>query len=732
MRVLRTILLSLLAVILIVASVFLTIDGNLSRLTGWYRFEKGGLIFRDQQAQFPKVNWMRVADLHDTIEARRERDGSWWICSPFHDRMDPRAVNLILNFTAQTSLVDTLPYTRELRRRLREFGVESAPVRITLKEQGKGASDRTIARYTLGSTSPWLADVGDGRSVTPTTYMRTDFYGRDKRVHVVTGNILSLFQEGLHKLRDQSPLRFEAEHVLSVSLRRPGGVPLVLERRGSGWFLSAPTPARADAAQVEALLSNLAGLRAVKTESAENVRLPEIPEEDLLQISLSLQGRTEPVVLSIYPAEGEGEPSVQRAVVSDRPAVFTLKAARTVSLRGAWTRVLGEAFRLPVLPKAAWSEIRSRDREVAVSELELDPEDLRSRQFAEFKPEDIERALIRFKFSEFPLRLLLIPADKVGRMDDHWMVSASGRAFIEAAPERVDAFLKSFSQLPVAGFAADARSESERRACMEQYGLSDPAYIVIFARKPCPLRAHVFGYSVPLIRDRSPLTFLFGRAADGEGHMAWYGMAEGSDSIYRVRPRLVSFLSMSEDAWKSRRMCSFALSNVKSVSLRYQKATLRLDYDYLGETWTGTLDGEDVTARVNPNRANYYLKTLQTLQVGNWLDSSDGEALDALRNPVFSVSLSLEIPDYSNAESIVVEGHEGDLFSEGDSEIDKRLRDAALTRRTIRRKTVTIEIAPSEEMGKNSFFYGRIRETGQLFMLPVDRALRLDGGVLDM
>lgn len=731
MRILRTVLLCILTVILITASVFLTIDGNLARLTGWYRFEKGGLIFRDCQTDLQHVNWMRIADLHDTMEIRMEADGSWWIFKPFCDRMDPNAARRILDFTAQSRLVDTLPYTKELRGNLREFGVEAAPIRITLKERKKGSSDHTVARYTLGSTSPWLADVGDGKSVIPTTYLRTDFYGRDKRIHVVTGNILSLFGEGLDKLRDQSPLRFEPEQVQRLTIQNPKQAPLTLEKLNENWQILSPMNAPADSEKTEAFLRDLSRLQALKITPAESSSLPNIPEEECLKITLYQRGSNRPLTLTVYPPSGNGASAVCQAVASDRPSVFTLKAEANVSLRGAWARVLAEAFRAPVLPQEMWAKIRSGNREITVADIKRTPDDLRSHRFCNLKADDVSRVLLRFKYSTAPLRLLLIPADKVGRMDDHWMVSAAALPFTEADPDRIEMFLKSFSQIPVAGFQVDATDKNEMETALRQYGLTDPHYIVIFALKSCPLRTHVFGYSVPLIKDRSPRTFLFGRATDASGNAAWYGMEEGDSHIYRISPKLTGFFSMSEAVWKSKQLCDFSLSNVKTVTLRYQKAPLCLTYDYLGESWTGTLNGEDVTPRINPNRANYYLKTLQSLQVGNWLDASDETALKALQNPAFSVSLSLEIPDYSQAEGIIMDGHDADIFNEGDSEIDRKMREAAVGQRSIRKKTITIEISPSENKGGKGFFYGRIKETGQLFMLPVDRAIQLDAGVLD-
>jgi hypothetical protein len=46
------------------------------------------------------------------------------------------------------------------------------------------------------------------------------------------------------------------------------------------------------------------------------------------------------------------------------------------------------------------------------------------------------------------------------------------------------------------------------------------------------------------------------------------------------------------------------------------------------------------------------------MRVSQWLDADDEEALQALKNPAFRVRLDLEITDYSDAESTLIEQEE--------------------------------------------------------------------------
>ena len=161
----------------------------------------------------------------------------------------------------------------------------------------------------------------------------------------------------------------------------------------------------------------------------------------------------------------------------------------------------------------------------------------------------------------------------------------------------------------------------------------------------------------------------------------------------------------------------------------------------------GTLGDEDITLRINSHRTNYYVRRLQDIRVKQWLEPTDEEALDELKNPVFSVSLDLEIIDYSGVEKIVVKQKENEegpapvgadnhretvekLLSDED-ESGRIFRDIAFGDKHTEKKTITIEIAPSGMRSAKPYFYGRIRETGELFILSYDDAQSLGGSLLD-
>ncbi len=756
-RIIPTLLLGSLAGLSVTAAAFLAIDGNLARLTGWYRYEVGMPLFSEENTnQLGAVNWMRISDLHDRIECARESDGTWWITSPFHDRMSPVAAQAIFSFTAKARVIDTLPLNSTTRGSLREFGVESSPHTITLKVPSGDKDMSTIARYTLGSASPWLADGGDGETLLPTTYLRTDFYGRDKRIHVVSGNILSIFKDGLSALRDPHPLLFDSESVLGISLSGPsvklpvGAEAISLSRLSaeSPWNLSAPTPAAAEQDNVDTLISRLASLEAIRVDEPEEVGPLGEPE---LTISLTGTWGEEAKVLHLYrpflsPVDDQ---QLCYATVSDRKAVFTLQVEPRVRRRGSYARIVNATCSLPVLPEKVLAELKTGMGSVYTGDLPTSMEKLRSMRFADIDTKDVGRVSLRSRFDAHPVRLILIPGDAENQVEDTWMFSAAGTRYAEAETEVVRQFLSGLSEIPVEEILEDIPPGGDVLAVMQKYGLTDPDYVLSVLPRPCALRAVLFGVDLPLVRDRSPRSFYIKRYRHPEtGRGQWVGMEVGGSSICRLSTRLTRRFSMQPERWKKRNIANFPISALRRLTLGFQEAPLVLDYDYIGESWSGSIKGEDVTPRINPHRAEYYVRQLQKVRAAQWLDREDEHALNALKRPVFSVKLELELTDYSDVDAVTIDspvdvneselqaagGEHEEVVKEllsGSGEIDEQMRRMALSERKTHKQTITFEIAPTNNLGDHPHFYGRIVETGELFMLNFADAQGLAGNILD-
>ncbi len=754
-KTLVTLVLLVLALLSVGAAILLYVDGSLARLTGRYHFRPGMSLFPPENLKhLSDVSWMRINDLHDRIECEREANGSWWIVSPFRDRMSPEAVQAILQFTATARLVDTLPLNHTTRASMREFGVETSPHTITLKMPVGRGEHTTLARYTLGSASPWLADAGDGESLLPTTYLRTNFYGRDKRIHVVSGNILSIFKNGLQGLRDAHPVHIDPESVLEVRIEQTSGPdtpekpPLTITRDSaqSPWVICSPTLTEANQDKVESMLAALSRLRAIRIEDEEEVQLTEQPT---MKIRFTHEdGRTEE--LSVYapftsPSDGQ---LLCHATAQGRPVVFTLAAEPRVSRRGGYASIVNGIFTLPVLPPDVQVQVRNSLQLVYWADIPLTLAELRSTHFADITAKDVDKVVVRSRFYPYPLRLRLIPGDSEGQVSDVWMYSAEGQPFAEADPVVVTTFLNSLRNVPVEEFVRDISPEERPQTIESEYGLGSPDYLMMVQPRECTVRAVLFGEDLPLVRDRAARVFRMKRQRE-DGRIFWVGMEQNSHSVCRLSSSMMKLFSFSSENWRKRNLTQFPISSLRTLTLHYLRETLVLHYDYIGESWTGTLGEEDVTPRINPNRTDYYVHHLQNIRVKQWLPKTDEDALQVLKHPVFSVVLDLEITDYSDLEEIVIQdtggGEQPEVKPKGNTsgteyakemltektETDRAFREIATGRRKVERKTITIEIAPIDPADKQTAFYGRIREDGSLFMLDFEDAQGLDGQLLD-
>lgn len=744
MRILPTILLSILAAGAVTMATFLAIDGNLARITGWYRFEPGMPLFSEENMHhLNEVCWMRIQDLHDEIVCAKDEQGTWWIIKPFKDRLAPSVVEAIFGFTVNARLVDTLPLNNITRGNMREFGVETSPHRITLKRPDGKDRLTTVARYTLGSTSPWLADAGDGETLLPTTYLRTNFYGRDKRIHVVSGNILHIFKDGLEALRDSSPLQFEADDLrgISISYSDASKPELRLSRISAEvpWSVVSPVITGADDDKVADLVRCLLNIRAIRVEDAIEVNLKGKPV-----FSIRLEGTwgekaREICIYESFTQEGD-EQKYCHATVNDRPVVFTLQAEPRTSHSGSYARLIKAVCELPVLPQKAMAQVRMANKRIAVSEMPLTLSELRSMKFTDLDTRDVARFSLRTTRGHGAVRMLLIPGDDESKVEDTWMFATAGSRYQKAESGQVNRFLNGLSNIPVEKVVADAAPGEDMAPLLAQYGLNDPDYVLTVLPRPCMVRATLFGHDLPMVKDRLPRTFLLRRFSDPvSGRRAWYGSELGSNSVCLLSTRFTRMLSLRTEKWKDRNLLNFPISAVRRLTLDFQQAPLVLDYEYMGETWSGTLKGEDITPRINPHRAAFYLRQLQKLKVAQWLDQSDEDALAALSNPAFSVKLELEMTDYSDAESTVIEQAEdisnepADMLQESSEDADAAiLRSLATMERKTHSVTRTLQITPAAYNSDRPFFYGRVLETGQLFILPFEDAQSLAGDFLDM
>jgi hypothetical protein len=172
---------------------------------------------------------------------------------------------------------------------------------------------------------------------------------------VVSGNILSVFKDGLESLRDPYPVQIDQDLLRSITITTTNEEkPLRLSRISAEapWTIVAPVLTSADEDNVNKLVTNLQNLRAIRVEDAIEVSVPETP---VCTIRLEGDwGETAREIRFFEPFTQTGdEQKYCLATVNDRPVVFTLQAEPRSTMSGNYSRLVSEICKLPVLPICA-------------------------------------------------------------------------------------------------------------------------------------------------------------------------------------------------------------------------------------------------------------------------------------------------------------------------------------------------------------------------------------------
>lgn len=684
MRILRFILLVLVTLAAIGAAVLLTIDGNLSRIIGRTAFSSGERLFPYTKEEMNEISWMRINCGGDMAEFRRRPNGVWWGEKPWDDRMDPRAAAAILQYTYSTSIVDALPLHKIDSASLKEFGVKTTPITITLKEMSAdGRRSSTVARYTLGSTAPWLVDDPENQTADDTTYMQTDFYGRDSRILVGTGNILPLFKSGIRQLRDHRPLLIHPAMPASIEINNKGQR-IALERPSpdprTPWKITYPLPLDTDPQMMNVLLGTLQKLTAVRVYDPEETSVPDMTDDQVTSVSIrnftgrlagdgkSLAVEEKPVTLRIYPpSDNSNLAELVKATVSDRKAVFEL------------AQTTGSNKEVP-----------------GVRNIPLDLNLLRSKQLTDIGDYKITGLSIRRSLQDYPTIVRFVQGDEKTGQQPTWMYTAEGSRYQEVNPDHLVSLLKTVKTGNVAGFASDKATD------LSVYGLDNPLLTLTMSLLPKPNE-----------KPRPPVIVFFSKGTDG----SWYARQSGKPTVVMLDNEYMKNFTANALAWKKKILLSFNRYNLKEMHLERigSGGPLVLKFDRLDDSWTASKDGRDETLNINPNRANRYLDELEKMEVASWLPYTNPEAREALKKPVFRLKLVIQVyKDVSRQERQEVTGKDGVTFS-AEPEMEE--------------KTISMEIAPAGEAGFSRFYYGKINTTPYYFILNMD-SVRLLGASL--
>lgn len=441
------------------------------------------------------------------------------------------------------------------------------------------ASGESLARFRLGRRTPWLdLTEAENPQPIPTTYLLPLERGRKSHVYAATGDLTPLFKDGFRHLRDHRPFYFNPLTLGKIRIRTAeGGLTLGRATPTAPWRITKPLDLPTDPAAVKTLLEGLFELQSTKLADRAEVTLPsESDSSRNTQIALIPFGGETETVLDILPPETP-ESRETLATVSDRPAaVLTLP-------------------------------LKSEPEIVSIPDLPLTVNDLRDPTLTNLNIGSIRGIAIETATTPTILISRQPPAP--------WTATINGNEQ-PANEQRLFNLLKAVTETRALSFETDAAPED-----LSPWGLHRPILTLTF-----------------LAENNQTLAISFG--LDNRGGL--FAKRKASPTVMRIEDSFLEKVAVKPQDWRHSRLWS--LSKVDLTSLvRTEEGSppLELAYNDLAETaWKARRDGNDVTADLDPLRANFVLAALENLQVSRWLAPTDEAAAVVLAKPFLTFAIT--------------------------------------------------------------------------------------------
>ncbi len=496
-----------------------------------------------------------------------------------------------------------------------------------LRESGinirlEGTNQTPLAKYKLGRQTPWLATVPDMVEPVPTVFVQPRDLHRKSHIYACTGDIIPLFKDNLKFLRDHRPFYFNPTALKQIRIRATEGE-LTLARLDdkSPWRVSKPLDLATNRAAMKTLMENLFELQALRISDRASITLP----------ATGTPGSTRQIALTEFGSDSETVLEIYPPETPEAAEVLASVSNRPNTI-----------FSLPLKPEADL---------ISLADLPLAINDLRDATLTHLNLKTLRRIHIQ-PANGSEIVILRTPPRP-------WVATIDGRSQ-DANEERLFALLKTATEGTVVGFETDAATD------FTPWGLDRPILKLRFTGEI----------------ESQFIELAFGIDSKGD----YFVNRTGTPTVMRVERSLVDSIPRRTYEWRHSRLWSIDRFNLIAIERKQgAESPLLLRYVSDSDEWTASRDGVDITANLNPQRANYLLDTLEGLKVSRWLPHDDPSALEAIANP----SLTLKIIEKSKDNTDDLTGF--------------------ITREIV--------LAPGSNVANPGFYYGRIASTTHPFLM---------------
>lgn len=235
--------------------------------------------------------------------------------------------------------------------------------------------------------------------------------------------------------------------------------------------------------------------------------------------------------------------------------------------------------------------------------------------------------------------------------------------------------LQQLTTSPVKGFASDAAAD------FSPFGLDQPNTVLDF-----------------LFFHGPPLQLRFGKITSddesGVPHDQYFANLRGSPIVWEVEADLIAGIPTRSWDWQPKEIWTLPVTDIVGFSAQGKgQEKLAISYDYLADDFTAKFGEQDVTEKLNPQRAKFFLNQNHQLVAEQRLSPSHPQARQALLDPLLTISIAIQ-------------------------EYDDQALPAGVT-------DYTLNLAPASLNGSGTFFYAQASNIPGYFILNKDTVSNL-------
>lgn len=511
---------------------------------------------------------------------------SLWDCiSPYQDRAaGVLYLPQLLNFTTHAEVVEAIPISQI---NLADYGFSDNWTKITIKD----IHGSIAASYKIGMDSSWKHRIytqdDTGQQIPtdfPTVYVIKENAKDEDILYLVadpTFKIRSLFKDDFKYFRDHRPFALKLKSMEEIRIKQSGRQ-IVIEHSSSEAPWIITKPLKNLAVDPKALSKLLVDI--------SNLTAVELHEKDTITLPQETKNLTQIIIKNFGISEpitltiyppASENAKTTYATVSDRDVIFELPTQATEGYKSS------------------------------IASLPTSVNTLRARNMLSLIRENIRGFVLRQPYT--PPIIIARPA--AGSNYELLTLDEKRAAPNEVAIANLIAVI---SKEPVKAFVSDAATD------LSLYDFHNPILTLDIHPLAGPIQQIIFSRKEGII----------------------YAHRKNSNTVWEVDPITFLRIAKNEWEWKNNIVWDLIKNDIIQFSVQHRdQEKVTVDYDYLADTVSAKIGTLDVTNKLNPLKAKYFINTCSQLMARRRLGPDDSQAEQALKNPIFTASITSQLFD---------------------------------------------------------------------------------------